>query len=199
MTNLFDRDFVIFRTRDYALASGRTLSAASRKLAGLEKEGFITKLTKGVWANSKHPWFDARACVPYLLDNEQGYVSFLTILHDKGVLSQIPKAVQVATSGHGRQLHTPVGDFEFIQIKPELMQDGIVWSNTHLPFMEATAEKALMDCLYVSTRKGKRFASMPELDMDEIDIKRLNRLIHDAAVTKSIRKSMEKQLSYRMA
>jgi predicted transcriptional regulator of viral defense system len=158
-------DFVIFTTREFAIQSGASLSAAAKRLARLSKKGQLTKVTKGVWANTAHPYFHPLSCVPYLLGKEQGYVSFLTALHLHGVISQIPKTIQIATTGRGRVLDSPVGRFEFFQIKPELMTKGSAWSESRLPYLIASAEKALIDTLYLSTRKSRRFARLPELDV----------------------------------
>jgi len=165
--DLFNRDdFIIFSTGDYAEESGLTLSVASKRLSRLARGKLLAKITRGVWANTAHPHFHPMACVPYLLGKEQGYVSFLTALHLHGLLSQIPATVQIATTGHPRELETRWGTFEFIQIKPELMQQGVSWSETHLPWLLAGAEKALLDALYIATRKGRRFSVLPELELD---------------------------------
>jgi predicted transcriptional regulator of viral defense system len=134
-------------------------------LSRLSEKEFLTRITKGVWANTGHPYFHPLCCVPYLLGKEQGYVSFLTALHLHGVVSQIPKTIQVATTGRARSLNSPVGDYEFFQIKPELMTQGVDWSESRLPYLVASAEKALLDTLYLATRKNRRFARMPEIDI----------------------------------
>ena len=168
MLDLFNTDgFVIFTTREYANHVGLSMSAAAKRLARLSKKKLLTRVTKGVWANTGHPYFHPLSCVPYLLGKEQGYVSFLTALHLHGVISQIPKTIQVATTGRGRSLNSSVGDYEFFQIKPELMQQGVDWSDTRLPYLIATPEKALLDTLYLSTRKNRRFARLPELDVTQ--------------------------------
>jgi len=185
-------DFVIFTTRDYATGSGTSMSSASRRLDRLSKRDAITRVTKGVWANTLHPHFHPLACVPYLLGKEQGYVSFLTALHLSGILSQIPRTYQIATTGRPRSLDSPVGKFEFLRIKPELMSDGIDWSDSHQPYLAASAEKALLDTLYISTRKGKRFASLPELDLDSTFRHReFERLLFQLPYPVRIRSAME--------
>jgi predicted transcriptional regulator of viral defense system len=166
MLELFNEPaFVIFTTRDFAAGGGLTLPAASKRLDRYSRTGFLTRVTKGLWANASHPHFHPLACVPYLLGKEQGYVSFLTALHLHRIVSQIPRTIQVATTGRGRTLDSPVGMYEFLRIKPELMSDGSEWSNTHQPYQVATKEKALLDVLYLSTRKNRRFARLPELDL----------------------------------
>ncbi len=168
MLDLFNTDdFVIFTTREYANHVGLSMSAAAKRLARLSEKKLITRVTKGVWANTSHPYFHPLSCVPYLLGKEQGYISFLTALHLHGVISQIPKTIQVATTGRARSLDSPVGRFEFFQIKPELMKRGTDWSETRLPYLIATPEKALLDTLYLATRKNRRFARLPELDVTQ--------------------------------
>ncbi len=184
-------EFVIFTTRDYATAGGTSMSSASRRLDRLSERKALTRLTKGVWANTAHPHFHPLACVPYLLGKEQGYVSFLSALHLHGVLSQIPRTHQVATTGRPRVLESPVGRFEFLRVKPELMRDGVDWSDTHQPFLIASAEKALLDTLYIATRKSKRFASLPELDLDNAFRRReFERLLKQLAYPVRIRSAM---------
>jgi len=164
MLDVFNnKDYIIFTTRDYAYYQNLSMSAASKKLSRLKETKLITRVTKGVWANTSHPYFHPASCVPYLLNNESGYVSFLTALHFHGLLSQIPKTIQVATTGHSRILDSSIAYYEFFQIKPELMQQHLTWSETQLPYLLATAEKALLDVLYISTRKNRRFIRLPEL------------------------------------
>lgn len=39
------------------------------------------------------------------------------------------------------------------------------WSETPRPYLIATLEKAVLDTLYISTRRSRRFARLPELDL----------------------------------
>ncbi|HEX5788680.1 MAG TPA: hypothetical protein VFY03_10900 [Woeseiaceae bacterium] len=169
------------------------MSATAKRLQRLAVSGFLTRIVRGVWANVSHPHFHPLACVPKLLGNEQGYVSFLTALHLHGVISQIPATVQVATTGHARSLATPVATYEFLQLKPALMQQGVAWSDTRLPYLLASAEKALLDVYYQSTRRNRRFARLPELDFDESGFrsKEFQRLLRELPYTVRIRAAIE--------
>ena len=186
-------EFVVFTTREFAMASRSSVASASKRLERLAASGFLTRIVRGVWANVSHPHFHPLACVPYLLGNEQGYVSFLTALHLHGVISQIPATIQVATTGHTRNLHSPVGVYEFLQMKPELMQQGIEWSDTRRPYLIATAEKAILDVFYQSTRRNRRFASLPELDLDDSDFRsgEFVRLLRELSYPVRIRSAIE--------
>lgn len=191
---LTQAEFVIFTTRDYASASQQSLSAASRQLGRYADEQAIARITKGVWANTQHPYFTPLACVPYLLGKEQGYVSFLTALHLHGMLSQIPSRFHVATTGHTRSLKTPVGQFDFITMKPALMREGVIWSDTKLAYPIASAEKSLLDTLYIGTRKQNRFAVMPELDLEagHFKTKRFLQLLKTFEASSRIKSAMQK-------
>jgi len=165
-------ELVVFTTREYAQLAGVSLSAASRSLARLSAgNASLVQLTRGVWANRAHPHFSVLACVPVLLGSEQGYVSFLTALHLHGAIAQIPPSTQVATTGHARSTRTPIGTFEFFQVKPEMMLDGVVWSDSPRPYRIAVVEKALLDTFYIATRKKRRFAKLPELHLRDAGFK----------------------------
>jgi predicted transcriptional regulator of viral defense system len=161
-------DLVVFTTRDFARMADISVAAASKRLARLHRSNrSLAKLTRGTWANVSHPHFSELACVPALLGSEQGYVSFLTALHVHGAISQIPAAIQVATTGHTRRLRTPVATFEFLQMKPDMFAHGVEWSDSPQPYRIAILEKALMDTFYISTRKNRRFARLPELHLED--------------------------------
>ena len=161
-------ELVIFTTREFARLAGVSIAAASKRLKRLSAANeSLVQLTRGVWANRGHPHFNVPACVPVLLGSEQGYVSFLSALHLHGAIAQIPASVQVATTGHGRSVRTPVGTFEMFHLKPEMFRDGIVWSDAPRPWRVATLERALLDTFYIATRKSRRFARLPELMLAE--------------------------------
>ncbi len=185
---LNSEEFIFFTTREYAFAADISISAASGQLKRLESKGFLIRVVRGVWANSNHPYYNPLGCVSYLIGEEQGYVSFLTALHRHGMLSQIPRTIQVATTGHSRKLKTPIGVFEFIQLKPEMMKEGIEWSETRVPFLMAAPEKALLDIYYIATRKKKRFSSLPELDLDSssFNVKKFNMMVSKLVTSRQI-------------
>ncbi len=196
---LNSEDFIFFRTRDYALLNGLSISAATEHLKRLEAKALTVKLTRGVWANTRHSYFSPIAAIPYLLNNEQGYVSFLSALNRHGIISQIPQSIQVASTGRPRKLKTLIANYEFIQLNPSLFLDGINWSpsNSKISYLIASPEKALLDTLYLSTRKGNRFASLPELDLSQNFNKRkfkelLNKCVTDKRIRSAISSKFEK-------
>lgn len=180
---------VVFTTRDFAQLADISVAAASKQLARLRRDNrSLVQLTRGIWANTAHPHFSPLACVPVLLGSEQGYVSFLTALHIHGAISQIPAAIQVATTGHTRKLRTSIGLFEFLQLKPEMFARGVEWSDSPRPFRIAALEKALLDTFYISTRKNRRFAKLPELHLKDagFSARRLRALMNDLALPPQI-------------
>ncbi len=196
---LSSEDFIFFSTREFALLNELTISAASEQLKRLEAKSLVIKLTRGLWVNINHPYFNPIAATPYLLNNEQGYVSFLTALNRHGIVSQIPQSIQVASTGRPRKLKTPIANYEFIQLNPSMFLDGIDWAVTYskTSYLIASPEKALLDTLYISTRKGTRFASLPELDLSENFSKRkflnlLNKCVMDQRIKSAILTKFEK-------
>ena len=185
----------VFSTRQFAVLCERRIDVASRQLIRLAREGGVTRLTRGVWAQPAHPRFTPTVAVPLLLGNEQGYVSFLSAMHLHGLISQIPGSIEIATTGHTRQLDTPVARYEFLRIQPAMMRQGIAASATEPPYNLATAAKALIDTLYIATRKRRRFASLPEVDMAEVDRAELQGLLDGQVRPGPIRSAIERRLA----
>jgi hypothetical protein len=90
-------------------------------------------------------------------------VSFLTALHLHGLIEQIPQIVYAATTGPTRLKKTSLGTFSFHRIDPAFFK-GYDWYGERRDFLIATPEKALVDSLYVSSRKARHFAFFPEID-----------------------------------
>jgi predicted transcriptional regulator of viral defense system len=186
---------IVFTTHELAFELGKATSSVSRSLQSLYKEGEIQQVTRGIWANTDHPYFTPYALTPLLLNHEQGYVSFLSALHRHDIISQIPTTIQIATSGRNRIVSSPVGDFEFIKMSPEIFQDGFSLWGEVVTYNLATKEKALFDCLYISTRKGKRFSKFPEVDLSSIKKKILMGYLNQLVSSKAIKSAITSRFS----
>lgn len=162
----------VFTTREVVELSGSSLTVVSRHLGSLARRGVITRVRRGVWAQPRHPEFSPYAAVSFILkatrrkvSNEvRGYISLLSALNLRGVISQIPRTISVVTTKRQPTLRTPVGTYEFHQIDATLA-GGFEPFGQARNFDLATAEKALFDALYFSARKGRRFTHLPELDL----------------------------------
>jgi hypothetical protein len=87
------------------------------------------------------------------------------------VISQIPQVMTVAGTLHSKRVKTSVGVFDVHQISGDFF-DGFDWHEGG-DYLIATPEKAFVDCLYLASRKGKRFAHFPELDMSRLNKKKI--------------------------
>ena len=74
------------------------------------------------------------------------------------------------------------------------MAGGIEVSDTNPPYPVATAEKALLDTLYIATRRGKRFARLPELNLETIDASVLSALLDALVTAPAIRRAIRVRL-----
>jgi hypothetical protein len=101
------------------------------------------------------------------------------------MIEQIPQVVYAVTTAHSRVETTPLGTYSFHQFDPSFFV-GFDWYRHGKGFLIASAEKALVDALYISTRKGRRFGSFPELELgSRFSIRRARewvRLISDARI-----------------
>ncbi|MFH0764035.1 MAG: TolC family protein [Candidatus Omnitrophota bacterium] len=152
----------IFTTRELALASGKSLSAAAQSLDNLSKEGVVFKICRGVWTQEDAGALSPYAAIPYLFPNHRAYVSFISALHLHGIIEQIPQVTTLASTAHARVIRTNIGVYHVHRITP-LFFTGFVWYKGSGSFLIAEPEKALVDSLYLSAYKKKRFGRFPEL------------------------------------
>ena len=121
-------------------------------------------------------------------------------LHLHGIVEQIPQVITLASTAHTSTLRTKAGVFSVHQIAPAFF-DGFDWYKGEGNFLIAEAEKALVDILYLSSRKKKQFGSFPELDFpSEFSFKKAARWV-ERIPEKKIRlyvleklKTLEKQV-----
>lgn len=154
----------VFTSREIAALRGSSVSAASRGLWRMEQQGLLARAARGVWCAPNHPRFTPFALVPYLAGSHQAYVSFFSALHLHGLIEQIPRVIYVATTGHPRITTTSIGTYSLHRIHPRFFA-GFDWYQGRHEFLIASPEKALVDCLYLSSRRGKRFGFFPEIDL----------------------------------
>lgn len=152
----------VFTTHELAATSGKSASNVVQALNVLAKNRIITKIYRGIWADAEEGKISPYAVVPFLLPRQRAYVSFVSALHLHGLVGQIPQVVTLATLAHTKTIRTAAGVFELHQIGPRFF-DGFTWYKGTGSFLIAEPEKALIDSIYLSTRKKKQFAYFPEL------------------------------------
>lgn len=164
------RDFVLreplFTSAEVVARTGAQPDAIARRLHHLVEEGLLTKVMRGLWANTAHTLFSPYLVVGRLQESwaRPAYVSFISALHLHGILSQIPREVHIATDRPRPTMVTPVGRFVFHQLQESLLigdEPGDQWDR----FRRATAEKALFDTTYASLRRGRQWRHLPELEI----------------------------------
>jgi hypothetical protein len=70
----------------------------------------------------------------------------------------------VVTKKQRPRLRTRVATYEFYRLAPKLFGGFGLYRRTG-KFDIATPEKALFDAMYLSARRGRRFAALPELEV----------------------------------
>jgi len=90
---------------------------------------------------------------------------------------------------------TSVVTYSFHRIHPRLFA-GFDWYGKRQDFLVATPEKAVVDSFYLSSRRGKRFGSFPEIDLKAMfSFKRAvefaKRIRHDPWTRKYVLKQLE--------
>lgn len=156
-------DRPIFTTFELSRLCSKSSSTVIQTLNYLERQGLVSKIHQGIWAEAGLKRVNAFAVVPFLFPKQRAYVSFISALHYHGIVEQIPQVVTVASTGHTKKVRTRIATYSVHRIHPSFFM-GFSWDKTK-SFLIAGPEKALVDSLYVSAHKKKHFGHFPELHL----------------------------------
>jgi len=151
----------VVTTNDVTLALGVERSAATHTLKRLTAEGLVTKIRHGLWAID--PALDPLVLPEYLTAPLPSYVSFQSALYLRGMVSQVPEVIYVASLAQTRRVRTTLGAFSIHRLAPTFFggYETLKESGVRL----ATPEKALLDTLYLGPTRSRMFAHLPEIEI----------------------------------
>jgi len=150
----------VFTTADASLSLGLRRPAATKALSRLARAGLVLPLRRALWSLESD--IDPLRLPEALTSPHPAYVSLQTALHLHGMITQVPQVVFVASLAPTHTVTTRVGVFSIHRLSPwffggfETMPDGI---------RLATAEKALLDTLYLAPARSRAFAALPEVEI----------------------------------
>ena len=153
----------VVTTNDVTLALGVERSAATQTLKRLAAEGLLKKIRHGLWAVD--PALDPLLLPEYLTAPLPSYVSFQTALYLRGMVSQVPEVIYVASLAQTRRVKTTLGAFSIHRLAPTFFggYETLQESGVRL----ATPEKALIDTLYLGPTRSRMFAHLPEIEISK--------------------------------
>ncbi len=154
----------VFTSREIIMLSGKSASVVTQTLNYLSRQGIILKVSRGVWAEAGNNKVSQYSLIPFLPSAHRAYVSFFSALHLHGMIEQIPQVITLASTSHTRTIKTKLGIFVIHQISPRFFK-GFDWYHNEEGFLIADPEKALVDCLYLSSRRKKQFGYFPEIHL----------------------------------
>lgn len=164
----------VFETSDAAVLLGPAGGHASRVLERLCEAGQVVRLKRGLWAFPDR--LDPLALPGYLAAPLPCYVSLQSALFHHGLISQVPDVIYAVSPARTRRWRTPPATVSIHHVSPHFF-----FGDERLPggrVRMATPEKALLDCLYLSSARSRLFARLPELDLREgFDRDRARRLL----------------------
>ena len=159
-------DIPVLTTNDVATLLKVSQSNASHILSKLSKTNEMFKLGKGIWGITGR--VDSLALAGYLCAPMPAYISLHTALHIHGLIEQIPEVIYAVSFARTSQYHTNLATISVHHIHQDLFFGYEIQADPMIKI--ATPEKALIDYLYLKPAKSKIFTSLPEVDLESIDL-----------------------------
>lgn len=145
---------------DLCKLSGLGVASMRRSVQRLVQRGLLRRVGKELYWNTFLP------CSIELLSGAlvlPSYVSLESALYHHGIILQAPQVLTCVTSGPPRRLKTAMGSLLYQHIS-----ERYFWGYQQGDGSMATAEKAVLDYVYLSLKTGKTF-STDEWDWSEIN------------------------------
>lgn len=153
------------------------LKSADKKVAWLEKNGYVLRLKRGLYV--VNPEHSGKILSSELIANHlyaPSYVSMSTALRYYGLIPEAVYTHQSMTIKHSRSFQTPIGNFDYKYISREAFSVGVrSMLKEEYAFLIASPEKALCDLIANSSKVNLRYLKDVEnylvndirMDMDE--------------------------------
>ena len=153
------------------------LKSPDKKVAWLEKNGYIIRLKRGLYV--VNPEHSSKTLSSELIANHlyvPSYISMSTALRYYGLIPEEVYTHQSMTIKHSRSFLTPIGNYDYKYISRTSFSVGVKSINKgEYAFLIASPEKALCDLIANSSKVNLRFLKDVEnylehdirMDMDE--------------------------------
>ena len=191
--DLVGMDRKVLTTREATARWGTSPAVAARRLRGLEADGLVRRLRRGLWAID--PKIRPIALAPYLTAPMPAYVSLFSALYEHGVIEQIPRSVSVISLDRARVVETAIGRFSIHHIAPELFAG---YEGDEERGYLARVEKAIFDLAYIRAAAGSK-AFFPELrlprEMRRAELRRWTQKIESPRLQTLVSRNLREALS----
>ena len=159
----------ILSPRTLQAASGLKRAAALKAVQRLSQHGYLIKLFKNAYANKFSPPSLEELAMFY---GKPCYISFESALEDRGLISQAPQVLTCATTRKLKNRATPLGEIIFHHLSRRLFNN---FENDR-GILRATAEKALLDYLYIKSKTRLPLPSLDEFNLEQLNKKMIRKI-----------------------
>ena len=191
------KDFPVFSIKDIEKVD---LSFHKQRLSEWQKKDYVKKIRQGFYIFSD---LQINEKTLFTIANriyEPSYVSLEMALSIYGLIPEAVYGITSVTSLNTKNIKTPIGDFIYRHIQPELMFGYELREHDGHHYQIAEVEKAVLDFLYFNSKisdsesfEGMRF-NIPELK-EKLSIEKFNKYL-TAFSSKALEKRAKKFLTY---
>ncbi|MFA6973184.1 MAG: hypothetical protein WC238_00395 [Parcubacteria group bacterium] len=170
-----------------------------QRLSEWQRKGYIKKIAKGYYIFSD---LEINESVLFIIANkvlDPSYVSLEMALSYYGLIPESVYGVTSVTSRKSYKISSPIGRFNYRQIKPELMFGyQLVQYQNHI-FKMAEIEKAILDYFYINSKLNtegefEELRINQETFQEKVDVEKLRHyltLFKNKALEKRVNKFIE--------
>lgn len=190
------KDFPVFSIKDIEKVD---LAFHKQRLSEWQKKGYVKKIRQGFYIFSD---LQINEKMMFTIANriyEPSYISLEMALSIYGIIPEAVYGVTSTTSQNTKSIKTPIGDFIYRHVQPDLMFGYELREHDGHRYQIAELEKAVLDYLYINSKindnesfEGVRF-NVSELK-EKLNIEKFNKYL-EAFHNKSLARRAKKFLT----
>jgi predicted transcriptional regulator of viral defense system len=150
-----------FHIRDIAQLASSSVNTVFPLLKRLEQLGLLVRLKRGLWGFPDKVQLFALPAI--LTEPIPTYVSLYSALSYHGFIEQIPTIIYAMTAGRTARIANSLATVSFHHAEVPFVTGYTFDVKTEVAM--ATAEKALVDTLYLQSSKSPLFHKLPEIEI----------------------------------
>jgi len=191
------KDFSVFSIKDIEKVD---LSFHKQRLSEWQKKGYVKKIRQGFYIFSDLELDEKSLFTIANRIYEPSYVSLEMALSIYGIIPEAVYGVTSVTSQKTKNIKTPIGDFSYRHIQPDIMFGYELREHNGHGYKMAELEKAILDYLHLHSKisnneafNGMRF-NVIEIK-EKINIEKFHKYL-EAFNSRSLARRAKKFLSY---
>ena len=169
MKEIKDREMLYFSPKDISRFLNMEKRNVYQVLSGMESKGLIHRIESGRYIlEEDYKSKDVYELASNLIDSS--YLGFLSSLHFHGMINQVPRKIQIASTRRKGNMEIQGSEIHFVKIG----ENDFYGYENYDRIVVSDPEKTVIDCLRLPDKAGD-FSNIIDIDWKKLDARKMTK------------------------